>query len=543
MLILIRFLAGFVFLSTMKKQDHLFSLIHAMTASEKRYFKLFCSIQKGEKFYLRLFDYIDRTEKPSNAGIQEKFKAEPQARYLPRIKHYLFQLILRSLRSFHDEKAIENQLYNKLHEVRILYDKGLWDICLDMVDRAIELSTTHHLHALRLEFYKWRSRIADVTYDIELIRSVIKNDYPVALQLVKETDEYFRYLSIYDEFYAYYKSRGIQTDEASVKMLSNLVSDPLMTDEAEPSYFYSRILYHSIRSTYAVLAPGRLAESVHHSMQLLRLLEANPEIIRENPKTYFAVMNNLLTRLAMMGDTKPFYERLKEYRRFPEMLVADKRNYYETRVYINSLQLEMEFSYRYGFFEEAFALWKAHEKKVLSMDEGLTSEIRMVLLLSAAKIYWMYGKCSSSNKILNRIIQSTDNEKLREDIWFLVYVLKLLNYFRLDDRDGVEVTYRVFHKRYIENFDPSSAVIGERIINFFRKNHRQFIALEMELAVLQAELEACVREAVSVQELNAIKYFEPFYMWLYASVHRQDMLQAFQGFSRWIGEIEAGIVK
>ena len=42
----------------MKKKEFLFELIKALSKSEKRHFRLFCT---GERNYLKLFDAIEKT--------------------------------------------------------------------------------------------------------------------------------------------------------------------------------------------------------------------------------------------------------------------------------------------------------------------------------------------------------------------------------------------------------------------------------------------------------------------------------------------------
>jgi len=46
----------------MAYSNDLFDLIHAMTKSEKRYFKLFSSGQSGDKEYINLFNAISKQE-------------------------------------------------------------------------------------------------------------------------------------------------------------------------------------------------------------------------------------------------------------------------------------------------------------------------------------------------------------------------------------------------------------------------------------------------------------------------------------------------
>ena len=73
----------------------LFHLIQAMTKSEKRYFKLFSSFQSGNKVYIRLFNAIVKQENYD----EEKLKKQLKISAFPTVKTYLYNLIMRSLRS------------------------------------------------------------------------------------------------------------------------------------------------------------------------------------------------------------------------------------------------------------------------------------------------------------------------------------------------------------------------------------------------------------------------------------------------------------
>jgi hypothetical protein len=224
------------------------------------------------------------------------------------------------------------------------------------------------------------------------------------------------------------------------------------------------------------------------------------------------------------------------------MLPADKRNVYEPRVYVNSLQVEMEFNYRYGNMEQAYELWKAEEKKIISMEDEISVEMRMVLLLSASKVCWITGKYQDSNKILNKILHDTENEDLREDIWFSVYYMKMLNYFELGDDKGIAVAYKLFSRQYIDENSRSVAIPDANIIGFFRKNHKQLLTLKPDEKMLKKELNSLLENITSMQQLNTLKYYEPFYIWLFAKASKIPSLEAFSQFRVTTKEIEEGLL-
>src|SRR5580698_9612498 len=124
----------------MKKRDALFSLIKSMTKSEKRYFTIsMMGFQPNrEKYYLSLFNAIDAQDVYDEQAIKKKFKHIPHFKHLPRIKMYLFEQVLKSLRNFHDKSSCEMKLNNYLSEIEILFRKKLIPECTEWSRKAKE---------------------------------------------------------------------------------------------------------------------------------------------------------------------------------------------------------------------------------------------------------------------------------------------------------------------------------------------------------------------------------------------------------------------
>lgn len=519
----------------MKKPDQLVVLIHSLTSSEKRYFKLFCSFQKGEKFYLQLFDFIERSESPTTEQIRKKFRNFPQINHLPRIKHYLFQLILRALRSYHEDKGVENQLFNKLSEIKLLYDKGLFDLCLDLVNKGIALSTMHHLHVHRIEFIKWKSRIADSTYNLKEVQEIMANDYVSGRHLCEELAEYFDYLRIYDQFYSYYKRKGTYAGPVDLKELERIMNSPLMDDKAVPAYFYSKMIYYSIKSTYTMLHPLRLADSIRYNELLLELLSGNQEMIRESPKTYFAVMSNQLTRLMKTKDEKLFSRHLALFRAFPEMLTADKKRYYERRVYLNSYQLEVEFYYQTGKFTRALELMRQIEKAGIADLAEVSVEVYLLMLLSFSKVLTVNGRYAESNKYLNRLAQE-EGANLREDIHYNVYLLKYVNYYALKDTKGAELALRHFVKKYGA---AGAQFKGDSMVTrFVLENHKTLSQLRPDVQACRELLESALELHGKDGHMMGIWYYLYVYSWLVSVVYHISVPQAFHKLQQMLNERE-----
>ena len=140
----------------MKREDPLFALIHSMTNSEKRYFKLTAEDGSGEKKYLVLFEAIARQETYDEAALRRKLKGERFLNELHVAKHYLFEQILKSLRGYFGEHTAYQKLLSCAQEVDVLYRRGLHSLALKRLQKMKQLAKKYHhlslwLHAVERE--------------------------------------------------------------------------------------------------------------------------------------------------------------------------------------------------------------------------------------------------------------------------------------------------------------------------------------------------------------------------------------------------------
>ncbi|MEZ4690659.1 MAG: hypothetical protein R3A12_10930 [Ignavibacteria bacterium] len=106
--------------------EDLWKLIHSLNISEKGYFVKFAKRHSPEKEnnYIRLFDAINsQTEKYDENEIKLKFKNEKFIKQLTSAKNYLYNMILKSLVSYNDDKSSESVLSGMKEQYTILFQK------------------------------------------------------------------------------------------------------------------------------------------------------------------------------------------------------------------------------------------------------------------------------------------------------------------------------------------------------------------------------------------------------------------------------------
>jgi hypothetical protein len=150
----------------MKPSPELYDLIHSLTKSEKRFFKLHSALQSGEKNYLRLFEAIHaQTGGYDEAALKQRFaKAPASSSTCPRKRTTLYKLILKALRSYHAESSVSGQLKQQVSNIEILYNKSLYEEASKVLVRAKRVAKENERYYLWFELLAWEKTLLEEAY-------------------------------------------------------------------------------------------------------------------------------------------------------------------------------------------------------------------------------------------------------------------------------------------------------------------------------------------------------------------------------------------
>ena len=94
-----------------KSENDLFELIKSLNKGEKKSFTLFANYySEGDKSHIRLFELMDAQKEYDEEKIKLLFKKEKIKSPLSRVKNYLLEIILKSLRFHHSGKTVDSQI-------------------------------------------------------------------------------------------------------------------------------------------------------------------------------------------------------------------------------------------------------------------------------------------------------------------------------------------------------------------------------------------------------------------------------------------------
>lgn len=258
----------------MKPSAELFELIKSLTSNEKRYFKLYASLQKGSKNYLSLFNAIDSMKVYDEKLIKILYSKEKFSLNLAFTKNYLYKLIFKSLISYNEGKNADMKLAGILAQCRILFDKSLYRQYFRMLKTGKILARKQERYIYLLEFLELERQL---TKKEELSKNDIdkiykeKNEILENLKLINSNKRAVNLLFKFQRLNG--KTRSRLSFEETEKITESLTSEngkKSVPVTALESYYMAMSMLYSIR--------GEKENSLNFAVKRNNVIADNPDI-------------------------------------------------------------------------------------------------------------------------------------------------------------------------------------------------------------------------------------------------------------------------
>ena len=254
--------------------DDLFRLIKSLNKQEKRYFKLHASrhvIGKQNKYVL-LFDAIDAQQAYDEKKIRQKFEGEPFTRQLHVAKNYLYQLIMTSLRNFHDSRR-EDKFYILMRDAQLLFDKGLYQQSEKVLQRAKRSAADNERFLQLLEVYRWEHQMAHNRTDFKRLEQYLKEGIQEEVELIRKYQNFLEFQALNDQVFLPYWKKGAIRSEYEKEALQQLFLQPMFSSVENAQSFNARYFYHNARFSFHLFI-DEVEESYGHIQELVSMFQA-----------------------------------------------------------------------------------------------------------------------------------------------------------------------------------------------------------------------------------------------------------------------------
>jgi hypothetical protein len=310
------------------KKNDLHELIHSMSKSEKRYFKLQCGRQAAEGNYLRVFEILEKQLYFDEKGLREKLAGASFLAQLHVTKNYLREKIMESLRSFHSQMSKDAAVKDLLKNVEILFYKELYEQALEELNRAQVLAKEFELFTAQIEISRWKRKLEQTLHpnNYEHFSSILK-EQQVALEALQNIFGFWKGIV---QTAQRFMQRGI---EESRNVLSDI---PEKAKSLESKTLFFNTLYIKL------LREGRQAAAGQALIDLIQYLETQPHRVKDDPVPYITTINNLASFYVFRDESEAALRVISMHRSFLSKLALPDSRRPVLKQIVRTTNIELE---------------------------------------------------------------------------------------------------------------------------------------------------------------------------------------------------------
>lgn len=445
--------------------DPLFQLIKSLGKAEKRNFKLFVgrNTASGDLKSVQLFDLLDKMTDYDEAALLKKgtsFKKEQ----LPNLKAHLYRQILASLRVLREEVNVEVQLHEQLEYARILYDKGLYQQSLRLLERTRETAKTYHQNSFWLQALVFEKKIES----LHITRSTRQRAEEISQEVRLLNDRLAligRLSNLSLQLYNWYIYQGHARNEQELRAVHEFFTAQLPVNAWQAEGFFERLYYAQAYCWYGFIAQDFLVY-YRYARKWTELFDRFPQMRRVETAYYVKGMHNLLIAHFMLRNHAGFADTLNRFESFAESEEAKATDNMraQTAIYLHIARLNGCFLS--GDFTAGIALIPEVEACLTQFQLQTDRHRVLVFYYKIACVYFACGDYSHAIEYLHRIIHWKVD--LRGDLQCYARLLHLISHYELGNMDIMEHLIKSVY-RFMANMEHLS-VVEEEIFRFIRKS-------------------------------------------------------------------------
>lgn len=418
----------------MAYSNDLFDLIHAMTKSEKRYFKLFSSGQSGDKEYINLFNSISKQEVYDEEILKKQLKISS----FPTVKTYLYNLILRSLRSQQLNQNISLQLKDMLKDIEILYQKGLYDQCSRLITKARKVAKQYERHIHLLELCQFEHLITSLNLSPFHRKKLIEEGYSEVRNAIASYTQLSEYrhdiLTIAD----YIHSKGKRNNDSLDKKKLYQALKHIVDDDAPVFLSYKAgILFYNIKGLY-LSNESNFQKTYETTKSYIKHMESNPFLLTQEINNYLVGLNNLMNIQQTMSLFEEMMETVKKLKSINVSTETEK-----IRVVEYTIPKEISYHVAKGTFQDGLELLPGIEKQLAQYENQMGKPFQLSIYTNIVEMCILGESFRKALQWNNRILNSPEIETY-SDFYTNARLSEIIIHYELENIEKVDSLMKSF---------------------------------------------------------------------------------------------------
>ena len=405
--------------------DKLYRLIQGLSPAEKRYFRLFVRGKpERDSKYLQLFDAMGTMNQFDDEALCKLiYQDQPvESRKYSELKAYLYDLLLKSLQSFDEPHSLEFRLNHQLQSVSVLFKRGHYDACQDLLHKAGKVARQYECFTHLLEITRWEKHLAYTRMDVDFLHKQFDQLQFTETRSLDQLRNVAAYRKLFFQVYTTIKREAQHRGEERTARLNKLVQHELLSDPDQALSHTARVLYYRTLNLYNYAAL-ELEQFYETGKKLIEILESQPHFLKENLADYIAALSNFILSCGLLQRYEEVRKTLAKLQKIKPLTEDDRRKTHR-QYYTNKFVLCI-FT---GAFEEARKEMERCQKEAEKFDPHD---------YETASFYFQYCcicfGCGDFDGALNYLNDWLNQPRTveREDLQSLARMLSLIIHFEM----------------------------------------------------------------------------------------------------------------
>jgi len=488
----------------MDSKNALHSLIHSMNNNEKRYFQLFSTRHTiGDKNnYVKLFDVIAKQEKYDDKEIKRIFSGTSIGDNLRVNKHYLYQLILKSLNSFHVNSSTSAQLREMIASIEVLFEKGLYEQCTKIIFKANKLAVKYENQSALLELLKWEYHIMVAQFYMGKSEEDFDKSYSNTLDLLDQIKRTANLELVSSKVLQTITKTGRGKNENEIIRLKKLIAQEIFSDDPDQSYGDLFTIYQCKLFYYQMILNDK-DRAYHYITLIVQLMEERPHFANKKPIKYAFMLLNLANAQMFLKKFKALELTFEKLWELAPRIKSEKNKEFLTKAILSS---QMAYNNVKGAFDNSIHLLKQYEGPINEED----LRVDYVTHFNTANAFFGLKNYKMAINYVNKIINQPHD--YRDDTQCMARILNLIIHYEIGNMDlleyAVKSTYRfILKKKKLYAFETL-------LMQFIRKSSSRMLTSKKATDAfieLKTELEKVIKdpdEKIVLESVDAISWLE-----------------------------------
>ncbi len=410
----------------MIKKDKLHELIHALTKSEKRFFKLYSSLSGDakQKKYLKLFEALQHVKNYNEEKVIDFLEKKGVSinNNWGSDKNYLYAQILETLRIQHTTSSAMTKARFHLDTSTILYQKGLIEQALQECIKSKKLSFKYHLISILPEVLLQERILQAFEGTTTAKLNDMKEELNSSLTNISNFNEAdYHYRLVINELIAKGKARTEEEKKYANSLLKQLEQFPKdLGLHTSIRRYQGLAVHHFINND-----PTKEYEYIN---RIIDLMENHVDFKQENQYEYITFLSHAL-RLSKIISPEKFQEKLTAFFEVPEKMKQDKKKV-SARIYSLGHSTNLVKLLEEGDYNKGINL-KSEIKSILKEYNSLIPRsVHMTFEYKFAYLHFGESEFTEALKHIN-VVLNEYNENDRKDVYSFSRILSLIIHYEL----------------------------------------------------------------------------------------------------------------